>query len=161
MSIVFNCTCGKKLQARDEQAGKNLKCPSCHRVMPVPADPPLAQPVLAGISPSALPPLPDAPAFREEDDVHSSPAPRPAALAVNRWADRGLDQQPTPWQDDDGERLKFREVPDFLFIFVAVLVVVGLTVGAFFLWTEERPARTAKGNKQQDTGWLQGKVTYK
>jgi hypothetical protein len=161
MPIVFDCTCGKKLQARDELAGKTLKCPSCHQLVPVPAGPPLATPVLAGISPSALPPLHGVPAFHEENDIHSTPATPPAPVPVTRW-DRSFDQQPTPWQGNEGERLKFRDLPDFLFIFVAVLVVCGLTVGAFFIWkTEEKPARAARDNKQQETGWLQGKITYK
>jgi len=168
MSIVFNCTCGKKLQARDELAGKNLKCPSCHQLVPVPADPPLAQPVLAAISPSALPPLADVPAFPDEDDIPSHSAPRPVALPVNSRVDRSLDQQSTPWQDNDWERLRFREVPDFLFIFLAVLVVAGLTVGAFYLWpaVEGSPAvkapRAGKADIQpRETASVTGKITYK
>jgi hypothetical protein len=37
MAITVNCTCGKQLQARDEYAGKRLKCPGCGATIAVPA----------------------------------------------------------------------------------------------------------------------------
>ncbi|MFC1524777.1 hypothetical protein ACFL5I_00145 [Planctomycetota bacterium] len=37
MPIVFGCQCGKKLQARDEHAGKSVRCPSCKQVVKIPA----------------------------------------------------------------------------------------------------------------------------
>lgn len=35
--IRFRCECGRQLQARDEDIGKKARCPSCRRVMLVPA----------------------------------------------------------------------------------------------------------------------------
>jgi hypothetical protein len=37
MAIIVSCTCGKQLQARDEYAGKRLKCPGCGATIAVPA----------------------------------------------------------------------------------------------------------------------------
>src|SRR5438128_11852728 len=34
--IRFACTCGKKLQARDELSGRRMKCPQCQRVLSIP-----------------------------------------------------------------------------------------------------------------------------
>lgn len=39
--IRFSCSCGKVLQARDEDVGKNAQCPTCRRLMIVPTDAPL------------------------------------------------------------------------------------------------------------------------
>ena len=42
MSIVVSCSCGKRLRARDELAGKRAKCPGCGKTLLVPptaADP--------------------------------------------------------------------------------------------------------------------------
>jgi hypothetical protein len=81
--------------------------------------------------------------------------------------DRSLHQQSTPWQGDDKERLNqgmvFREVPEFLLVFLFLLLLGGLASGAFFLWpaTAGKSARTARENTKQDTGWVQGKITYK
>lgn len=36
MAIVFNCTCGKPLRAKDESAGKKTKCPHCGTVVSIP-----------------------------------------------------------------------------------------------------------------------------
>jgi DNA-directed RNA polymerase subunit RPC12/RpoP len=33
---VVACTCGKKLRARDDLAGKKVKCPGCGRLLTVP-----------------------------------------------------------------------------------------------------------------------------
>jgi hypothetical protein len=36
MPLTVDCTCGKKLQARDELAGKKVKCPQCATVLTLP-----------------------------------------------------------------------------------------------------------------------------
>jgi DNA-directed RNA polymerase subunit M/transcription elongation factor TFIIS len=36
MAIPFTCPCGKKLQAKDDFAGRRMKCPSCQRVLNIP-----------------------------------------------------------------------------------------------------------------------------
>jgi hypothetical protein len=45
MAIVFSCTCGKPLRAKDESAGKKTKCPHCGAIVPIP-----------GASPATVPP---------------------------------------------------------------------------------------------------------
>lgn len=40
MSIGFNCTCGKKLQAPDEFAGRRMKCKSCGEISTIPGERP-------------------------------------------------------------------------------------------------------------------------
>ena len=37
MPISVSCTCGARLQVRDDAAGKKAKCPKCGAVLPVPA----------------------------------------------------------------------------------------------------------------------------
>jgi predicted RNA-binding Zn-ribbon protein involved in translation (DUF1610 family) len=37
MAIKVTCSCGKKLRARDEAAGKKAKCPTCGKVLVIAA----------------------------------------------------------------------------------------------------------------------------
>jgi hypothetical protein len=171
MPIIFHCSCGKKLQAKDEMAGRHLKCPACHTVLSVPGSPlwgtaedphsvPLAEPVLAGESAGELASVP---MVRDEGGFAPQPPRRLAAPPVNLWV-KSLDQQSTPWQGDDKERLNrgmaFREVPEFLLVLVTLLLLAGLAAGAVFFWpaTKEKRART---DDKLDTGLVQGKITYK
>jgi hypothetical protein len=167
MPIQFTCTCGRKLQAKEEQAGKRLKCPACQKVLSVPAsgEPKApAQPVLAGKPSAALPPMPDVPAFPDEDDFASSPS-SPAAPVGTAWVNRGFDQQSTPWLGNDRERLnkgmEYREVPDFLWIFL-VLIVLGGLLGAAWVnvpANERKPKQIT--NSSSPATWVEGKITYK
>ena len=36
MKIAFSCRCGQRLQAKDENRGKKVRCPSCHAIVLVP-----------------------------------------------------------------------------------------------------------------------------
>lgn len=36
MSVVVNCNCGKKFKAKDEMAGKKVRCPDCKSVIRIP-----------------------------------------------------------------------------------------------------------------------------
>jgi hypothetical protein len=36
MAIVFSCECGKQMQAKEEFAGRRMKCPVCQRVVTIP-----------------------------------------------------------------------------------------------------------------------------
>src|SRR4051812_11105332 len=36
MRITFSCSCGKELRARDQHAGKRVKCPECQSLVIVP-----------------------------------------------------------------------------------------------------------------------------
>jgi DNA-directed RNA polymerase subunit RPC12/RpoP len=42
MSISFSCECGKKLAAKDDFAGRRLKCPGCGKSLTIPARPAVA-----------------------------------------------------------------------------------------------------------------------
>jgi hypothetical protein len=61
MPIQFECVCGKKLQAKDEHAGKQTRCPSCGRrlvIGPAATVPisPFNQAAIGGAFPVAAPP---------------------------------------------------------------------------------------------------------
>lgn len=53
---TIDCACGKSIPARPEWAGKKIRCPQCHAILPVPADP-AAEPAPL----PAPPPAPDEP----------------------------------------------------------------------------------------------------
>jgi hypothetical protein len=36
MSIAFECSCGKKMSAKEEFGGRRLRCPDCQRVVTIP-----------------------------------------------------------------------------------------------------------------------------
>ena len=36
MAISFRCQCGKKLSAKDEMAGRSVRCPACSTVLKIP-----------------------------------------------------------------------------------------------------------------------------
>jgi len=38
MSISFECPCGKKMAAKEEFAGRRLRCPECQRVVTIPKE---------------------------------------------------------------------------------------------------------------------------
>lgn len=94
MPIVLVCHCGKKLRARDEQAGLSCKCPACGTVLRVPypmarpAPPPDEhdEPRALGDEDLACPPPPTA----HGSDAARASSGRPAPSAGSR------DQQRTP-----------------------------------------------------------------
>jgi hypothetical protein len=53
MAIEFNCTCGKTLAAKDEFAGRKLRCPKCQTVLTIPQ--PSAMPKTPVVAPLATP----------------------------------------------------------------------------------------------------------
>jgi hypothetical protein len=71
MPIRFACTCGKQLQARDEYAGRRIKCPNCEALLNIPAGSAAPAPPPPAAKPPALPPLPK-----------SAVTPKPPALPV-------------------------------------------------------------------------------
>lgn len=72
MPITWRCTCGKKLRAPDEAAGKRVGCSRCRTVQTVPA-------------PAEPPPIPAAVIVDDEDD---DPAPRRARPPERRTRSR-------------------------------------------------------------------------
>src|SRR5207249_1216109 len=47
MAIAFSCKCGKHLKARDEFAGRKIKCPGCQTVLVIPAPAEVSAPATA------------------------------------------------------------------------------------------------------------------
>src|SRR5438874_2336436 len=77
MSIVVSCSCGKRLRARDELAGKRAKCPGCGKMLVVPpkaVDP--EEDIYDVIDPPAAAPSAPKPAAKP------IAAPRPAIAAA-------------------------------------------------------------------------------
>jgi hypothetical protein len=72
MPILIQCSCGKQLQAKEEHAGKRVKCPACGAVVDVPTARTAVEPA-AGIAP---PPSP-------------RPAPPPQPALARRFEDEG------------------------------------------------------------------------
>ncbi len=63
MPIAFGChQCGKQLQARDEFAGRRLKCPGCGTILTIPGGAAAAPPPMLQESPPPPPSSPAAPA---------------------------------------------------------------------------------------------------
>jgi hypothetical protein len=54
MPVVFACTCGKPLRAKEESAGKKTKCPQCGAIITIPGG-------SARVATPAAPPGPDDP----------------------------------------------------------------------------------------------------
>src|SRR5215831_16798987 len=56
MPIAFGChQCGKQLQARDEFAGRRLKCPGCGTILTIPSGAAAAPPPVAPQPPPDVP----------------------------------------------------------------------------------------------------------
>jgi hypothetical protein len=101
MAIAFSCSCGRKINAKDEHAGKRVKCPQCQQVITVPAATGGARPqaVAAGAAarkPAAAAPKKPAPAPVDDDmyDVKED-APPP------KRSSGGASAPASPWGDDD------------------------------------------------------------
>ncbi len=95
MSIPFGCACGKKLHAKDEFAGKKMRCPGCGKVLTIPkpsdpaTDPKPAPPRVTRTAPSAPPPTrrvtkASDPAPPPRVTRAPDPPPRPAAASNNQ-----------------------------------------------------------------------------
>jgi hypothetical protein len=63
MAIAFTCDCGQQLQARDEHAGRQTRCPKCGNSVPIPGAEAAAPP------PPPLRPEPVAPRPRPRPDI--------------------------------------------------------------------------------------------
>src|SRR5262245_23316433 len=135
MGIAIACHCGKKMVAREQFAGRQVKCPQCGAVVQIPnielknlSDPP------GEISPRPRPSdeqrreqmktpvsLPEIIPFKAEADraraqMHAESAKPQAARAAtassavatapNPWEDRSLKQVTTPWLPGDQERFQ-------------------------------------------------------
>lgn len=122
MPIQVRCECGKSLQAKDEFAGRKVKCSQCGKILriPAPADRgnPAVTPTVALTTPAPV----QAKATPAPANVVARPAPEiakpvsPALLAKpvansgrprpHPWEDRSLVQTPTPWRPGDEARFQ-------------------------------------------------------
>jgi hypothetical protein len=92
MAITFSCACGKQMQAKDEFAGRRMKCPTCQRVVTIPGSAAAAAVVVAEVTvaaaatptlagePALPPPLPAQAVVEPENDVPAGP-PRPVRFS--------------------------------------------------------------------------------
>src|SRR5438093_594875 len=80
MAIKFACTCGKKLQARDDLGGRRMKCPQCQRVLTIPHE--LSEAARHGAANGPAAPAAPAPAHEVEQPAAGikAPLPKPPAL---------------------------------------------------------------------------------
>ncbi|MDY3557881.1 hypothetical protein R5W23_005730 [Gemmata sp. JC673] len=80
MPITLGCpSCGKRFRARDESAGKRVKCPYCQTAVPVPLPEEGAAPTVpVEPAPSPPPPRPAPPRPAFESDLLPPSQPRPA-----------------------------------------------------------------------------------
>lgn len=62
MTIRFQCSCGKQLQAADTSAGKKVRCPACQSILTVPDD-------LVEAEVVSRPPAPEPPVLAPADDA--------------------------------------------------------------------------------------------
>jgi hypothetical protein len=111
MAIAFSCACGRKINAKDEHAGKRVKCPGCQQPVTVPkaatatsaaaaaAAKPKAVAAAGGAKPGAPRTKPAAAAAKPapvDDDMYDlredAPASKPKRAGV---------APASPWGDDD------------------------------------------------------------
>ncbi|QJW92974.1 zinc ribbon domain-containing protein [Frigoriglobus tundricola] len=99
MPITLGCpSCGKRFRARDESAGKKVKCPYCQAAVQVPA--PDEPPAGAGTAPPPVPdsapvPLPPSrPVPPPARPLPASPAPKPVLASPDDWG--ALPAAPAP-----------------------------------------------------------------
>ncbi|MCC6416798.1 MAG: hypothetical protein IT429_00960 [Gemmataceae bacterium] len=88
MPISFGCTCGKQLQAKDEFAGKRMKCPGCGRILTIPGSPatpppePEPEPPILQIARRPAPPFEEPPLLHlvRHEPPPAAAAPAPSVL---------------------------------------------------------------------------------
>jgi hypothetical protein len=92
MPIAFSCSCGRKINAKDEHAGKKAKCPACGQVVTVPS--PAKASASAGAAAARPKAAPKPAPVDDEYDVKED-APPPKKRSASAVADA------SPWGDDD------------------------------------------------------------
>lgn len=95
MAIVFSCTCGKNLQAKDEFAGRRIRCPKCQTILTIPG-------VKVRLETREETPTPTRPAeLAAASRQLADTAPTPVITPASPWFDHFLGQKQTPWQAGD------------------------------------------------------------
>jgi len=125
MPIAFDCTCGRKFQTAEENAGRSTQCPDCGANVVVPATangatpPPLpAEYVAATSTPGAIQASQSRPVDRSYDrggspgqDQYARPYDRADAPYDNRY-DRSFDRPGyDPYNDRIADRIRRRPPP--------------------------------------------------
>jgi hypothetical protein len=114
MPIQFECNCGKRLQAKDEHAGKRTKCPACGKTLVIGAAPaptmPLVDPVAFSKPSPAVPPPPPLPG-----QAPMAFAPPPMFAPQSPYQPYGMgygtaDQSPSPLSEEQLNDLKATEL---------------------------------------------------
>jgi len=89
MPISFTCECGKHLRAKDEGAGRSVKCPACGATLVIPA---------VSEEPPAPEPEPEPPPLRSwEQPVR--PLPTPPTFSADRYKDILAEKPARPMRD--------------------------------------------------------------
>ncbi len=148
MPIPFGCDCGKKLQAKDEFAGRKMKCPDCGKLLAIPARaeaPPSLEAVIAPAAPeeetaldpgglafTALPEPEPEPELVPEPERDTDEPPPQTAPKPRPYVDPLVAQTITPWADAnarrrgaDGQEPRHEKVGSWFGTFVLLLLFVG------------------------------------
>ncbi len=136
------------MQAKEEFAGRRLKCPQCEKIVRIPEPAPSREmqpaPNMAAVAIATAPVPPVAknrPPARPVPRSTATPAMRPQAHAAtvlpHPWVDRSLVQTVTPWLPGDEARFQagikpMREGLHFWEKAVLALFIVGAIAGAVF-----------------------------
>jgi WD40 repeat protein len=146
MTIAVRCACGKSLQAKDEWAGKRVRCAACGRALRVPAGLPASpevEPPQADASPAERPSAPGSPPSGPGDD---------AALVARPAGAEGIDQAasrlPDPSRAARRKKRRHRPVvarpgpPRWLWAIggASALMLLVLAVGLAYFLRRGRPA---------------------
>ncbi|HJZ57331.1 MAG TPA: hypothetical protein VKE74_20350 [Gemmataceae bacterium] len=100
MPIIVVCpSCGKRLQVRDELAGRRVACPGCKTVLSAPA---AAPPLDLDSEPAPTPVRPPVPAAADNPFTFSEPAARKPAPALVR--DNRYPKDEDEYEDEDEDR---------------------------------------------------------
>lgn len=134
MPVRFACQCGMQLQAKEEFAGRQMRCPKCKAVLTIP------QPAGAAAAPTAAAPAPVSTAAAASPAPATRPAPRPKPPAPKRdpWDTSDLNQEITPWPRELEHRVG--EVTDredrgsLLLPLLVILILGAVALAAVYLW---------------------------
>jgi hypothetical protein len=103
MPIKVQCACGKGFAAKDELAGKTVKCPNCQQPLKIPGAAPAAAAAKAPAKPGAAAPAAKPAAAKPAAPKPASPpaaAPKPAAAKPAAAAARPSAPAPAPKSTD-------------------------------------------------------------
>src|SRR5262245_6171438 len=107
MGISISCHCGKVMIAREQFAGRMVKCPQCGAVVQIP------NVTLGGFSNASAeieaersPLRPEIIPFQPDAERSKAPVTRAIQAVAHSWEDHSLTQNPTPWLPGDEARFQ-------------------------------------------------------